>query len=140
MTKFTMAMTAAGVMFGSLWHGTNGPSVAAALVQDAPAFNPQDTPTFKARSDLVLLHVTVTDRRGRYVNALAAESFHVFDNGVQRPLSFFLPEDAPATVGLLIDNSQSMQPNTPQVVAAAAAFVRTSHPRDEVFALTFNDT
>jgi Ca-activated chloride channel family protein len=120
------------VVFGSpRWMGVNG--------RMAAADRAQDTPTFKARSDLVLLHVTVTDRRGRYVNGLAADAFHIFDNGARRPLQFFLPEDAPATVGLLIDNSQSMQPNTRQVLAAGEAFVRTSHPLDEVFALTFND-
>jgi len=100
----------------------------------------QDLPIFSARSDLVMLHVTVTDRRGRYVTDVPRESFRVFDNGAPQSLQFFLSEDAPATIGLVIDNSQSMQPNREQMIAAAKAFVATSNPRDEVFALTFNNS
>jgi len=123
---------AAVVLFGAvLWAGANGSTAVAARAQDSP--------TFKARSDVVMLHVTVTDRRGRYLNGLGRDSFTIFDNGARQPLQLFLPEDAPATVGLLIDNSQSMQPNKRQVLIAGEAFVRTCNPRDEVFALTFND-
>jgi Ca-activated chloride channel family protein len=51
----------------------------------------------------------------------------------------FTSEDAPVTVGLLIDSSGSMQGNRDLVAAAAAAFVQSSNASDEVFALTFDD-
>jgi VWFA-related protein len=50
-----------------------------------------------------------------------------------------MSEDAPVTVGLLIDNSGSMQPNRNLVVAAASAFAETSNPQDDIFALAFNE-
>ena len=43
------------------------------------------------------------------------------------------------TVGLLIDNSGSMLPVRDRVIAAAGAFVQTSNPADEIFALVFNE-
>jgi Ca-activated chloride channel family protein len=52
---------------------------------------------------------------------------------------FFMHEDAPVTIGLLIDNSGSMQPNRDLVVAASSAFAKTSNPQDDVFALAFNE-
>lgn len=54
-------------------------------------------------------------------------------------IQFFATEDAPATVGLLVDSSGSMLEARDQVAAAAAAFVETSNPQDDIFALAFNE-
>ena len=51
----------------------------------------------------------------------------------------FSGEDVPASIGLVIDNSNSMAPSRERVIAAAVEFARNSHPEDEVFALTFNE-
>jgi Ca-activated chloride channel family protein len=103
------------------------------------AASQQDPPLFSARADLVLLHVTVTDRQGRYISGLSQQSFRVFEDNKPQEVRFFLPEDAPATVGFLVDNSGSMQANRLGVLTAAQAFVAASNPDDELFALTFND-
>lgn len=94
---------------------------------------------FSARSELVVLHVTVTDRRGGPISGLTKDAFTVFENKQPQTISFFASQDAPATVGLLIDNSGSMQGNRDFVVVAATSFLELSHPQDEIFALTFND-
>jgi VWFA-related protein len=99
----------------------------------------QDAPTFSATSELVLLQVTVTDRRGRDVNGLPKDAFTVFENKRPQTISFFASQDAAATVGLLIDGSGSMQGNRDLVVAAAMSFLELCNHQDEVFALTFND-
>jgi hypothetical protein len=57
----------------------------------------------------------------------------------RQAIQFFGAQDAPVTVGLLVDSSGSMQPIQRHVVVAAGAFVETSNPQDEVFALTFGD-
>ena len=95
--------------------------------------------TFAVQSDLVVLHVTVTDRRGAYVTDLQREAFEVFDEGQRRPIQLLADTDTPVTVGLLIDNSDSMLPTRELVIAAAAAFAEASHPEDEIFALAFNE-
>lgn len=94
---------------------------------------------FRSESELVVLHVMVTDRSGSYVSGLPADAFHVFDDTRPQAPKFFLNEDAPVTVGLIIDSSGSMAPVRDRVIAAAAEFVASSNPDDEIFALVFND-
>jgi len=100
----------------------------------------QDAPVFTAESALVVLHVTVKDKQNRYVGGLSKEAFDVFEDGRPQEVSLFTAEDAPVTVGLLVDNSGSMYSNRELVLAAATAFVEHSNPRDEVFGLTFNES
>jgi Ca-activated chloride channel family protein len=88
----------------------------------------------------VVLNVTVADRRGRHVLGLSKDAFRVFENTQPQTISLFAAEDAPVTVGLVIDSSLSMRSNLSLVVAAATSFVENSNPADEVFALTFNDS
>ena len=95
--------------------------------------------TFSVQSDLVVLHVTVRDRRGAYVTDLQRDAFEVFDEGQRRPIQLFADTDTPVTVGLLIDSSDSMRPARELVIAAAAAFAEASHPQDEILALAFNE-
>jgi len=87
----------------------------------------------------VVLPVVVTDKQNRYVSDLARERFVVFDNGRKVPIDLFSNEDAPATIGLIVDASSSMRKKLGEVLAAALAFARTSNPQDELFALRFND-
>jgi hypothetical protein len=47
--------------------------------------------------------------------------------------------EAPLTLGLVVDRSQSMPAKTPAVLAAVGALARASRPGDEMFAVTFND-
>jgi Ca-activated chloride channel family protein len=99
----------------------------------------QDRPLFSSGSSLVVLHVTVKDGKGRYVNGLSKDAFAVLEDQRPQAIQLFTSQDAPVTVGLLIDSSGSMQNNRDRVVAAASAFVETSNPQDEVFALAFNE-
>jgi Ca-activated chloride channel homolog len=99
----------------------------------------QERPTFKASSELVVLHVSVRDRGGRYITGLTKDAFTVIDNARPQTLEMFSADEVPATVGFLIDNSNSMRASRERVVAASVAFARHSHPQDEIFALTFNE-
>lgn len=96
-------------------------------------------PLFSTRSELVVLHVTVKDRHGAHVMALPREAFAVTEDGQRQNIRFFGTQDAPVTVGLIIDSSGSMAPARELIGAAAAAFVDTSNPSDQVFALAFNE-
>jgi Ca-activated chloride channel family protein len=100
----------------------------------------QDRPVFSTGSDLVVVHATIKDRGGAYVTGLTREAFAILEDGRPQNAQLFTNEDAPVTVGLLIDSSGSMQPNRDRVIAAAAAFAESSHPNDELFALAFNDS
>ena len=99
----------------------------------------QERPTFKADSELVVLHVSVRDRGGRYISGLDRDAFTVIDDGRPQTLEMFSADEVPASIGFLIDNSNSMHPNRERVIAAAVEFARHSHPQDEIFVMTFNE-
>ena len=116
-----------------------GVSAIAALLCGPLALAQDQQPQFKSGSELVVLHVMVTDRSGGYVSGLAPADFHLYDENRKQTPKFFLNEDAPVTVGLVIDSSGSMGHVRDRVIAAATEFVQSSNPADEVFALVFND-
>jgi Ca-activated chloride channel family protein len=119
---------------------TASPLVAAFLMLClVPRAGTQDAPVFRAESSLVVLHVTVKDKQNHYVGGLSKDAFEVFEDDGPQEVSLFTAEDAPVTVGLLIDNSGSMHSNRELVLAAATAFVERSNRSDEVFGLTFNE-
>lgn len=99
----------------------------------------QDKPTFSSESELVVLHVAVRDKKGGYVGGLAQDAFRVSENKQPQQISFFNNQDAPVTVGLLIDSSGSMAPNRDMVIAASMAFSKAMNPHDEFFVLGFNE-
>ena len=100
---------------------------------------PQERPTFKAESELVVLHVSVRDGDGRYITGLDRDAFTLIDDGKAQTLEMFSGDEVPASVGFLIDNSNSMRPNRERVIASAVEFAKHSHPKDEVFVMTFNE-
>lgn len=89
--------------------------------------------------DLVVFNVTVTDGKGRPVSGLTPEDFTISEDNRAQAIALFSPEDVPATVGLLIDNSGSMVDKRAEVVKAALAFVGASNPGDERFVVNFNE-
>jgi Ca-activated chloride channel family protein len=105
------------------------------------AEDPHDQPEFTVRSDvrLVVLDVSVKDRKSRFVPDLAKDNFAVFEDGKAQQITVFAHDDLPVTVGILVDESFSMKPKRAEVLAAAEAFIRESNPHDEIFVLNFND-
>src|SRR5215510_13627320 len=94
---------------------------------------------FSARSDLVVLNVAVTDARGGFVSGLPQDAFKIIDEGKPQKIEFFAEQDAPATIGLLIDASGSMLENRNRVIAGITEFAKASHPDDEFLPLVFNE-
>lgn len=91
------------------------------------------------KSELVALPVRVTDSNGNFVSGLTMQDFHVFENGRPQALTLFRQEDAPVTVGLVVDHSRSMGPKLLEVAAAVSAFSHSSNLQDEMFVVDFND-
>ncbi len=121
-------------------------------VPTAPVPNPPPPPGYAAPgqestprqkivvpTDMVALHVTVTDDKGQFVSDLQADNFRVFEDKIEQKVSVFSRTDIPVTMGLVIDNSGSMREKRAQVNAAALTFVKTSNPQDEAFVVNFND-
>ena len=80
--------------------------------------------------NLVVLHTTVNDDRGKFVEGLTQDNFRVYEDKVEQKLSIFKREDIPVSMGLVIDNSGSMRDKRQKVEAAAVAMVKASKSLD----------
>ena len=96
--------------------------------------------TIRNEVRLVLLDVSVQNGDGNFVPGLSKKDFTILENGQPQTISVFDSEDAPVTMGILVDESGSMTPKRGQVLAAAEDLIAESNPDDEVFVLNFNDS
>lgn len=92
-------------------------------------------------TNLVPVDVTVTDAEGRPVRDLRPEDFKLYEDGVERPISFFNVErrsgaKRPVAVVFLVDVSGSVSPEeVSRITRAMRAFSTSLYERDSVFAL-----
>jgi Ca-activated chloride channel family protein len=108
------------------------------LVLAALPAPPQEEAVFSSETRLVVLHATVADRNGHLLTDLPQSAFHVFENGAEQQIKVFHREDIPVSIGLIIDNSASMNTKRQKVESAALGLVRASNPQDEVMIVSFN--
>jgi len=88
---------------------------------------------FRADSALVLVPVTVLDRRGAIVNGLAGDAFTVTEDGVPRPIQSFSEDDAPVSIGIVLDLSGSMKAVLGPAKESLRALLKDANPADEAF-------
>jgi len=93
----------------------------------------QPVKTIRADADLVLVNAVVADRKGTPVTALEAGQFTVFEDHVQQAIVSFSREEAPCSVGVIVDLSGSMRRNLPAATAAIREFLTAFNPQDEAF-------
>lgn len=78
-----------------------------AFVLSATLSGAQEVPsqgqTIQVNVDRVNVGVIVTDAKGNFVQGLKREGFHVFDNGVEQPISEFAPVEEPGQIFLLVE-------------------------------------
>jgi VWFA-related protein len=89
--------------------------------------------------DLTEIHVNVTDQHDRPIGNLTKENFRVFEDRTEQRISIFKHEDLPVSLGLVVDNSRSIEPRKQRLDAAAVSFVRKSNAQDEAFVVHFDD-
>jgi Ca-activated chloride channel family protein len=88
---------------------------------------------------LVLVSVSVTDPMQRLVTGLAPENFQVFEGKTPQEIRHFSSEDAPVSVGIILDSSGSMSDKMDRVREAVNQFCQAANPQDEFFLITFAD-
>ncbi|HYA18218.1 MAG TPA: VWA domain-containing protein [Bryobacteraceae bacterium] len=96
----------------------------------------REVPTFRADSNLVLVPVTVLDRKGAVVEGLSAESFVVLQDSAPQKIASFGEQDIPVSVGIVLDTSGSMQRSIGRAKDALRAFIGRANPADEMGLLT----
>jgi Ca-activated chloride channel family protein len=93
----------------------------------------------KVGVDLVLVPVTVTDHKDHLVLGLEKDSFSVFEGANQQVIRHFSSEDAPISLGILLDTSSSMYGKMERSREAVVQLLRSSNPSDEFFLIGFAD-
>lgn len=97
------------------------------------------SPIIRENVKLVLIPVSVTDPLQRPISGLHKESFRLYEDGIQQKISWFLSEEAPISIGMVFDASNSMSSKLEPSRAALGEFLRTSLPGDEFSLLKFSD-
>src|SRR5690349_6609 len=76
-----------------------------------------ETPVFRTELREVTLHVTVVDKNGKLVTGIPRSAFKIYEDNVEQPIKLFHPEDVPVSLGILVDNSGSMNDKRSRVAA-----------------------
>jgi VWFA-related protein len=95
--------------------------------------------TIRLDVNLILAHAVVFDKSGQAISDLDKQAFRLWVDGVQQTITVFQKDDAPVTVGILVDNSASMTSKGSEVLAAARSFAQASNPQDQMFVVHFSD-
>ena len=104
---------------------------AAAALGQQPEAQP---PRFRAQITEVIVPVTVTDEKGRFVSDLAQHDFRVFDQGKEQKIVYFSREQRqPVVVGFLLDMSNSTRLHWKTFQEAALELVWTLITGDKKF-------
>lgn len=94
--------------------------------------------SIRVNSELVLIPVSVLDHRGQPVVGLQKDSFTLLDNDTEQVITHFTMEDAPTSVGFVVDASGSMLGKMEKSREAVRMFLKTANPEDEFFLVRFN--
>ncbi len=89
--------------------------------------------------DMVLIPITVTDPMNRLVTGLEQEDFQLYEGNSQQKITSFSSEDAPVSIGIIMDLSGSMSSKLIRARDSILEFIKTSNPQDEFFVIGFND-
>jgi Ca-activated chloride channel family protein len=99
----------------------------------------REAPLLRHSVNLVQVPVTITDRKGRTITGLTPNQFEVLDNGIPQRIVEFRFENAPVSIGIVIDMSGSMRNKMPQAREALASFLNNLEAQDEASLITFAD-
>ncbi len=97
------------------------------------------TVDIRVDTNLVVVPVTVTDSANRFVLGLEKQDFRVFEGDAEQKVTHFSGEDAPLSVGLLVDTSGSMGLKIDTSRTAVTELLKTLNTEDEAFLVEFND-
>lgn len=89
--------------------------------------------------DRVNVGVVVTDSRGQFVTGLRRGDFHVFDDGVEQPLTDFLNTEEPAQILLLIEAGPAVYLLAGGHLAAVQSLLEGLAPTDRVAIARYNE-
>jgi len=116
---------------------TNGTSTNGAM--DPIAVSESGPKPMKVNVNLVLVPVTIMDGMNRLVQGLDRNSFQVLEGKTEQQIRYFSSEDAPVSMGIILDISGSMKSKLDRAREAVVRFINDANPDDEFFMVTFSD-
>ncbi len=126
-----MSVYAAGYLFAQpLSLAVRAPKGPDSATEEASAH------IIRADVNLVLVPTVVTDRKGATVAGLTRDNFTVLEDKVPQSIVSLSNQDAPCSIGIVLDLSGSMQTKLRAATDALRAFLQTANPEDEIFLLT----
>lgn len=99
-----------------------------------------DRVVIRSSVNLVMVPVSITDDRNRPVVGLDRQNFQLFENKKPQEIKNISSEDAPVSIGILVDTSGSMGNKIERAREAVIQFCEAANPQDEFFVITFADT
>jgi len=92
----------------------------------------------QVRTQAVPVTCTVSTADGAALPGLRREDFRVFDDGAERPISYFDASAQPASVALVIDASPSVLRDSEEMKQAADALIGALAPLDQAAVVDFS--
>jgi Ca-activated chloride channel homolog len=109
-------------------------AVATVTVARAQAPTPGE-PTFHGATNEVIVPVTATDSKGRFISDLVQSDFHIFDEGREQKIDFFSHEQSqPVVIGFLIDTSNGMKVDWKRYQESTTELMLNLLPGDKKYA------
>jgi len=141
----------AALLLSASWPAKTfqGPTIDTPVIEPRPqrpsgfapglASAPAPAADLRSEAEMVLVPTFVTKATGAPATDLAKDDFQVFEDGIEQPVTYFAKEDAPVSVGFLLDSSGSMRNKMRQALQATLAFFRTANKADEFFLVEFDE-
>lgn len=133
--RYCLALLTAAVLFG---QATITPRPRQPSNQQGEASRPARA-NIRVDANLALIPVTVLDPLGRLVTGLEVNNFQILEDGVPQKITSFGSEDAPLSIGIVLDTSGSMGDKLKISKEAVAEFFKSANPQDEAFLVQFSD-
>jgi len=105
---------------------------------EAKAQDKTDEEVIKVDTNLVTIPVIVSDRQNRYIAGLKAENFTVLQDGQKQNIEYFIAEESPINVAILLDTSRSTEQVLDKIQKAALEFVKQLKPNDRCLIISFD--
>jgi Ca-activated chloride channel homolog len=99
----------------------------------------QQSEPIRVSVDRVNVGVLVTDPSGKFAEGLHQDNFHIFDNGVEQPITDFLDVEEPAQALVLIEAGPAVYLLESSHLRAAQEFLSGLSPDDRVAVVKYAD-
>jgi Ca-activated chloride channel homolog len=99
----------------------------------------QQSEPIRVSVDRVNVGVLVTDPSGKFAEGLQRDNFHIFDNGVEQPITDFLNVEEPAQALVLIEAGPAVYLLEGSHLRAAQQFLGGLSPDDRVAVVKYAD-